>query len=128
MKSLRLFPALFALATLAQAAQTATVATLLKDGAKFDKKTVSVVGAVDKFQQRTSKAGNDYFVFRMKDAGKYVSVYGQGKLPKPPKDGDKVKVKGRFAKEKTVGTRTYKNEVEVTKRIDASFGVTPVKG
>jgi DNA polymerase III alpha subunit len=114
---------LVALASLTAAPQKATVVELLKDGKKFDQKTVVVAGSVDKFDQRTSKAGHPYFVFKLKDKTKWVNVYGKGTLKPPVKDGDKVEVTGEFRAEKKVGDRTFRNEIEV----DAKSGVKPVK-
>jgi DNA polymerase III alpha subunit len=118
---------LVALASLTAAPQKATVVELLKDGKKFDQKTVVVVGVMDKFEQRTSKAGHAYFVFRLKDKTKWVNVYGKGTFQPPVKppviNGDKVEVNGKFRVEKKVGDRTFRNEIEV----DAKSGVKPVK-
>lgn len=103
-------------ASIAFAADKLTVKQLQKDAKKFDAKEITLVGKVDKFQQKTSKAGNDYFVFKLvdKDDKKaLVNIYGQGKLEKPPKDGDSVELKGTYRVEKKIGTSTYKNELQV---------------
>jgi len=70
---------------------------------------------VDKFVQRTSKAGNPYFLFKLidkVDKNKVVNVYGQGKLEKEPKKDDLVEVTGKYFIETKSGDKTYKNELQ----------------
>lgn len=102
------------LVVVAFAADVAKIADLAKKPEDFDKKVVKVTGTVDKFKAKTSKAGNDYYVFDLKDGKEKISVYGQGKLDKEPKDGDKVEVEGKFEKEHKVNANyTVKNQVTV---------------
>lgn len=101
-----------AFAALAMAAGTVTPSDIVKSPDKFDKMVVTATGTVKKFNPRTSKAGNPYFTFDLTSGKDKVSVFGHGKLDKPLKDGDKVEVKGTFVKEKTVGTSTFKNEID----------------
>jgi len=118
---------LLALGVAAQAADKATVAGLLKDGKKYDKKAVIVRGKVEKFTAKTSRSGNPYFLFKLTDAGKFVSVYGQGKLAKEPKDGDTVEVTGEFAVERTSGSRTYKNELDASSHLKPTYVIKLLK-
>lgn len=107
------------------AAEKASVGSLLKDAAKFDNKAVVVTGKVDKFKARTSRSGNKYFTFELVDGKEHVAVYGKGELKPEPKDGDKVEVTGMYAKERKVGSSTFKNEIDVTqpKKSKDKFGV-----
>jgi cytochrome c-type biogenesis protein CcmE len=112
---------------LAFAAERVAVSALLKDADKYDGKAITLTGTVADFKQKTSKRGNDYFTFKLKDKSEVVNIYGQGKLEKAPKDGDKVEVTGRYAKEKKQGDVTFKNELNVTvdksKEDTKNFGV-----
>lgn len=119
------------LGALALAAEKATIAGLLKSPEKFDGKIVTVKGKVVKFQQKTSKAGNDYFTMKLvDDKDERISVYGRGKH-KELKDDVMVEVTGKFAKEKKVGDVTFKFEVDVTKdekdKATKDFGIKEVK-
>jgi hypothetical protein len=126
MRTLPIF-ALLALPFAALASDSATVSDLLKNGAKYDKKAVVVTGKVDKFVARTSQAGKPYFLFKLKDGDKFVSIYGKGKLAPEPKDGDSVEVMGEFEVERHSGSRTYKNEIDATPDKKTKFGVKPLK-
>lgn len=104
------------LGCLAFAAEKLTVEQLLKDAKKFDGKEITLTGKVDKFQQKTSRAGNDYFVFKLvdkQDKKALVNVYGQGKPKKEPKNGDVVELKGMYRVEKKFGNSVYKNELQI---------------
>jgi hypothetical protein len=126
MKTLRLLPILL-LVALAFAAEKLTVSDLLKDVDKHDNKAITLTGAVRDFEQKTSARGNDYFVFWLTEGDKRVNVFGHGKLEPAPKRGDRVEVTGRFRKEKRVGDRTIKNEIEVSSSLDRKFGVKLLK-
>lgn len=102
------------LVVVAFAAESAKIADLVKKPEDFDKKTVKVTGTVDKFKAKTSKAGNDYYVFDLKDGKEKIAVYGRGKLDKEPKNGDKVEIEGKFEKEHKVNDDfSVKNQVTV---------------
>lgn len=105
---------LAAIAAAAIAAEKVAIADLLKDPAKYDGKAVMVIGKVKEFKQRTSKAGNPYFTFKVETDGKRVSIYGRGKQEPELKDDQSVQVTGKFAKEKKVGSLTFKNELDIT--------------
>jgi DNA polymerase III alpha subunit (gram-positive type) len=107
---------LLVLTTLAFAADKLTVKQLQAAAKKFDGKEITVTGVVYKFEQRTSKAGNAYFIFKLADKADkklVVNIYGQGKAAKLPKDGDQVELKGMYKLEKKVGNRNFKNELQI---------------
>ncbi|MER3495694.1 MAG: hypothetical protein C4320_02035 [Armatimonadota bacterium] len=107
---------LLALATLAAAqktAETSTVADLLKDGTKFDKKVVRVTGKVQNLQEKQSRAKNDYFTFELLDETKTINVFGFGKV-KGLKDGVKVEATGRFDVLKKMPSFEVKNQLDVS--------------
>jgi hypothetical protein len=122
-----------AVAAVVFAVETVAISDVVKSPEKFDEKVITVVGKVDSFKQKTSKAGNPYY--NMKILGKVeeevLSVYGRGKLESPPKDGDKIQATGIFTKEKKVGNATFRNEVDVTKNPDdkktKDFGIKVLK-
>lgn len=120
-------------AGVAFAAEKVTVAQLLKTPEKFDGKAVTLTGKAVKFQQKTSKAGNSYYTLKLVGANddERISVYGRGKLAEELKDDQKITITGKFAKEKKVGTVTYKFEVDVTKddedKATKDFGIKVVK-
>jgi starvation-inducible outer membrane lipoprotein len=89
------------------------ITDVLKDPKAFDKKTVTVEGKVDEFEQKTSKIGNKYAKFRILQGERWLNVYAKGEIKPPLKEGDKVTVKGKFAAEKKVGKSTFKNEIEL---------------
>jgi lipocalin len=133
MRKMILIPALALLAgAMSFAAEKVTVAELLKSPEKYDGKIVTVTGKAVKFQQKTSKAGNDYFTMKLvgKNDDERISVYGRGKQ-KEIKDDETIEVTGKFAKEKKVGSATFKFEVDVTKDKEddktKNNGIKPVK-
>lgn len=105
---------LLLLAAAAFAGEQLTVEALLKNAQTHDGKTVTVIGTVAEYKEKTSKKGNPYVTFKLKGAKETASVYLQGRLKKACKDGDTVVVEGKFSKEKKVGEATYKNEIDAT--------------
>ena len=101
----------------------AKIADVLKTPAKYDGKAIVVKGKVARFVAKTSKSGRPYFLFELADGKTSLKVYGGDKLAKPLKDGDAVTVTGRYAHERKVGDRTYKDEIDTSKRLDKVFGV-----
>lgn len=92
-----------------------SVAQLAKEVDKHDGKKVTVVGVVDKFEQRTSRAGNPYFTAVLLDKSDKkvdINVYSRGKAAKELKKGDIVEITGDYRKEKKLGKLTFKNEIE----------------
>ncbi|MEQ1821950.1 MAG: cytochrome c maturation protein CcmE [Fimbriimonadaceae bacterium] len=123
---------LIVLSAVAFAAEKVAISDLLKKADDFDKKTVVLVGKVDNFKAKVSKAGNPYFTFKLlDDKDNKVSIYSRGKLEKDLEDGQKVEVTGTFKKESKVGANTFKNEVDISKdendKKTKDFGVKVVK-
>lgn len=103
-----------ALAQKAGAPTKAKVADLLKSGAKYDQKLVTVEGTVAKYQARKSRAGNDYLLFDLVSGKQSVHVYSYGKMATAPKNGAKVRVTGTFRVTKKLGNREIKNEIDAS--------------
>lgn len=99
-----------------------SVGDLLASTSKYDNKTVSVKGKVDRFKSGGSE-DHPFYLFKLTQAGKQVSVYGQGKLKANPSDGSTVIVTGLFAHERHVGDRTYKDEIDASAKLDKTYGV-----
>ncbi|MFN7172948.1 MAG: hypothetical protein ACK4P3_09235 [Fimbriimonadaceae bacterium] len=91
-----------------------TVAKISDSPKTFDNKKVTLSGTVAEFQQRTSRAGNDYVLFVLRDGGKSVKVYGFGKPNPPIKNGMKVEITGIYRVEKKQGDQVFKNEVDIS--------------
>ncbi|MCW5937387.1 MAG: hypothetical protein KIT11_08790 [Fimbriimonadaceae bacterium] len=112
--------------------QTATVqgvpvSRLLADAAAYDGKAVSVSGQVGDLEQKTSKKGNKYTVFKLASGKESVSVYMQG-WPEPAlKQGDSVNATGVFERERKVGSFTVKNQLDATKVKGTDYGVKLLK-
>jgi len=107
-----------------------SLADLAKDPKAYDTKTIETSGVVADFKQKTSRAGNKYFTFKLRVSEKEttgVSVYSQGEAEEAVKDGAKVKVVGVFREEKKVYDFTVKNEIDATKVKDKENGVKVVK-
>ncbi len=105
-------------------ADTLTPDALVKDAAKFDGKPVTVAGKIEKLERKTSRAGNKYYVLKLKGEKESVNVYGQGELDAKFKDGDKAQAFGTFRKEKKIRDFTVKNEVDVTAKDGKKFALT----
>ncbi len=104
---------LFVLSALAFAPPPAVKITeLLEKAESYHEKAVKTAGRVEAFQQRVSKKGNAYFVFKLTEKESTVNVFGIGTLEKVPKKGDLVEVTGTFRNQKKVGDTVYKNEIE----------------
>ena len=107
-----------------------SLADLAKDPKAYDMKTIETSGVVADFKQKTSRAGNKYFTFKLRINEKEttgVNVYSQGEAEEAVKDGTKVKVVGVFREEKKVYDFTVKNEIDATKVKDKENGVKVVK-
>ena len=101
----------------------AMIADVLKTPAKYDGKAVVVKGKVLRFVAKTSKAGRPYFLLDLVDGKAKLKVYGGDKISKPFKDGDTATVTGRYAHERKLGDRIYKDEIDASTRLDKAFGV-----
>lgn len=123
--------ALLSIATFASVAYAATFLTVdavMKNTKKYNEKEVTVRGRLDKYKKKTSKSGNKYTTFELKGETKSVNVYMRDHLPKDPKTGDVVEVMGVFRESKTVGSATFKNEIDVTKVAGKKYGVKVIVG
>ncbi len=124
MKKFLTFSLFASLAFLAIAAEEAlTVKTLLLKADANDGKPVFLTGKISEFEQKTSKKGNLYFVFKVKEDDKTINGFSHGEQKPPLKVGDKVEVRGIFRKSKQVGELTFKNEIDVSEVKDKKFGV-----
>ena len=119
--------AIVALTVLAFASTGTTPSDIIKSPEKFDKKIVKVRGIVKKFNAKKSKAGSDYILFDLTSGADKIAVYSHGKLDKPLSDGDKVEVEGMFTKLKTVGTATFKNEIDCSGKKGTKPNITALK-
>lgn len=88
-----------------------SIGDILARPAAFDRRDVLLEGKASAVDPRTSRRGNEYFTFRLSDAtGASLRVFSRGKLTIAP--GDRVEVRGRFHRERRVGSYTFTNEVE----------------
>jgi len=97
----------------ASAQEQVTVQALLTDGKKYDGKQVVLVGVVRDLKEKVSKKGNPYYTFKIGEGERTISIFGYGRAT--VKEGDKVRVTGKFAVEKRAAYTTYRNEIDVTK-------------
>lgn len=97
----------------AQAIKT-SVSEILNNPDKYDGKMVRVEGKVDSLKSKTSKRGNPYTSFTIKDSSSgSLSVFSFGTLP--IRSGDSVVVMGRYQKVKRVPPRyTFYNEIDAS--------------
>lgn len=103
-----------------------TVKGLLQKADVNDGKAVFLTGKISDFEQKTSKKGNQYFVFKVKEGELVVNGYGRGEQKPIVRSGDKVEVRGIFRKSKTVGDLTFKNEIDVTEVKEKPFGLKKI--
>lgn len=125
-RSLATLLSVAAILAIALAADKLSVSKLVKDADKYDGKEVVLVGKISEFEQKTSRRGNKYFLFKVKEGDDVVNGYSQGEMKPELKAGDKVEVSGIFRKEKKVQDFTVKNEIDATKVKDKSYGVKKV--
>lgn len=95
----------------AQAIKT-TVADILANPDKYDGKMVQVEGKAESLKSKTSKKGNPYTTFKISHTDNTLSVFSFGSLS--IKEGDSVKVIGRYQKVKQVGRYTFYNEIDAS--------------
>jgi cytochrome c-type biogenesis protein CcmE len=96
----------------AQADHT-TVSEILTNPGTFDGKRVSVEGRVDAPKFKSSKRGKPYTTFSLVDQNKTLSVFSFGTLPL--RQGEVVRVIGRFAKVKRMGKYVFYDEIDASK-------------
>ena len=97
----------------AGAQEQVTVQALLNEGKRYDGKQVVLLGVVRDLREKVSRKGNPYYTFKIGEGKQSVSVFGYGKAT--VKEGDRVRVTGKFAVEKRVAYATYRNEIDVSK-------------
>ena len=93
------------------AAEKVSVQEIIANPDRYDGQEVSIQGKATKIKAKTSKKGNEYTTFTLRDeSGKGMSIFTYGHLP--IRDGQKVTVTGIYQKVKKVGKYTFYNEVE----------------
>lgn len=85
---------------------------LLADPDRFDGQTVTVQGAIEKFREGTSREGNLFYKFRVRDGQSAVRIFGLGQLP--CRNGMQVTVTGVFEKVNRMSARPSYYEVSAT--------------
>jgi hypothetical protein len=97
---------LILLTSISLACENTTVSSINVNASKFDGKEVCVEGSVSDLEFKTSKKGNPYTTFSVNDEiFNSVTVFSLGSLQ--IKEGDKVKVTGKYDVVKQVGIITY---------------------
>ena len=102
------------LAAAAWAYQAVTIAAILESPSWYDGKEVRVCAQAYHVKQKTSKAGNPYTSFRIKEeeSRRTLGVYFRGTAP--IRDNQNVCVTGVFNITKKVGEYTFENQIEAT--------------
>jgi hypothetical protein len=95
----------------AQAIKT-TVKNIFSNPDRYDGKMVQVEGKVLSLKSKISKRGNPYTTLKITQADNSLSVFSFGTLS--VKDGDSVKVMGRYQRVKQVGRYTFYNEIDAS--------------
>ena len=102
----------FPLIVYAQIIKT-TVADILSNPDRYDGKIVQVEGKVLSLKFKVSKRGNPYTTFKLRDAsGSTLTVFSFGALP--IKEGDLVRVRGKYQKVKYVGPYVFYDEIDAS--------------
>lgn len=84
---------------------------LTANPAKFDGQTVTLRGTAQAVKATTSRKGNDYTTFQVKDgSGAAIKVFSWGHPE--IQNGSTVEIVGVFQQVKPVGRYTFYNEVE----------------
>lgn len=104
-----------------------TPSDVIQSPDKYDKKVIKVRGIVKKFKSKTSKTRSEYILFDLTSGGDKITVYSHGKLGKILVDGDKVEVEGFYTKLKTVGTATFKNEIDCSGKKGSKPNISVLK-
>lgn len=102
--------------TVVFASQNVSIKKILKNPDEYHGKFVIVEGEVENLSLKTSKKGNHYTTFSLRDKeGNLLKVFiwGHEKIKNQDiKNGDKVEVSGIFYKVKYVGKYKFYNEIE----------------
>jgi RecJ-like exonuclease len=97
-----------------------TASSILANPAQFDGKSVSIQGAIVAVKETTSRAGNDYATFEVRDVtGGAVKVFTWGHPD--IMNGDPVQVIGVFQQVRRVGQYTFYNEIEARSIVSGVF-------
>lgn len=99
-----------------QAEPPLTVRDLVQNPNRYDGKVVTVVGIIAGYREGASDSGHAYTVFRLIDGDVFIMVFIWNKHQFG--NGAKVRVRGAFAKARSVGTVTVDNEIQAH-RIEA---------
>lgn len=97
---------------LADAQVKTDISAILSNPNDFDGRKVEVEGRVESIRSRISGKGAPYTMFMLAEDGGTVSVYTLGDLLL--KEGETVKVVGRFQKIRYVSKYEFKNEIDAT--------------
>lgn len=92
-----------------------TVAGILSDPAGYDQKTITVTGQAFIVRKKKDRAGRPWMLISLldpKDRKKVINVFGPGHPD--ARNGDIVKVTGKFKARSKRGRYTYDNEIETT--------------
>jgi uncharacterized protein (DUF58 family) len=95
------------------AAQVRTdIQAILSNPNGFDGRKVEVEGRVESLRSRLSAKGGPYTTFKLAEDGESLSVFtlGDARL----KEGDLVKVTGRFQKIRYLSQYVFLNEIDAT--------------
>lgn len=95
-------------------AEKTTVAAILKEPERYDKKWVQVEGTVAKLKFKTAKSGREYTVFELEDKDQSLTVFSYEHLG--IKEGDKVAVTGKYYVQRQIRNMTFKNEIDASPR------------
>ena len=100
-------PILILLTSISIACENTTVSAIIVNASKFDDKEVCVEGSVSELEFKTSNKGAPYTTLSVNDDNfQSLTVYFLGTLQ--IKEGDKVKVSGKYNVVKRVGLITYR--------------------
>lgn len=94
-----------------------TVAEIVSDPAGYDQKTVTVTGCAFIVRKKKDRAGRPWMLISLldpKDRKKVINVFGPGHPD--ARNGDIIKVTGKFKANSKRGRYTYKNEIETTSK------------
>lgn len=115
-KTLTVLPALAIFLLCAGGAAFGQVRTdiqaILSNPNGFDGRKVEVEGKVESLRSRISGKGTPYTIFKLAEDGESVSVFTLG--DQPLKEGDMVKVTGRFQKIRYLSKYVFLNEIDAT--------------
>lgn len=88
------------------------IQAILSNPNGFDGRKVEVEGRVESLRSRLSAKGSPYTTFKLAENGESLSVFtlGDARL----KEGDMVKVTGRFQKIRYLSQYVFLNEIDAT--------------